>query len=333
MARYRRWEIGESIGEGGQGHVFLATDTQNEHEGRFVLKRLKNVKRKDLFEREIKAIRQLDHPNILRIIDFDVSTDAPFYVAEYCEHGSLAKIGAKKFQGDIQKAGSVLVPVAQALAKAHEQGVVHRDIKPENILLRADGTPVIADFGICHMEGAERVTLTDEAIGAVNYIAPEMESGRRWGKPTSKTDVYSLAKVLYWMLSGGRIFSRENHRERLLTEILNDQSFEHVHMLLDRALIENPAGRLELNGFVMDLVQAQSLVEGRYAPLRPSIKIRCRFCGIGTYAPVKGVGGAAVGLHSVQTGTYAIQANALICQRCGHVELFSAQQSFEWWGK
>jgi len=152
------------------------------------------------------------------------------------------------------------------------------------------------------------------------------------GKPTGKADVYSLAKVMYWMLSGGHIFSRENHRKLSLTEIQNDQSFEHVHMLPDRAMVENPADHLS-NDFWMDLPQIQSLVHGRYAPLRPSIGIKCRFCGIGTYSPFRGVGGSTLGLHSAQTGAYLVQANAMSCQHCGHVELFNAPQAANWWNK
>jgi eukaryotic-like serine/threonine-protein kinase len=191
MAKYGRWRIDESIGEGGQGYLFLASDTQDVHKGQFVLKRLKNNKRKDLFEREIKAVKLLNHTNILDVIDSDISSDRPYFVAEYCEKGSLAKVGAERFKGNIQKAVAILIPIVHALSRAHAQGVVHRDIKPQNILFRADDTPVLADFGICHMDGDERITLTDEAMGAVNYIAPEMESGRRLGKPTAKTDVYS----------------------------------------------------------------------------------------------------------------------------------------------
>jgi serine/threonine protein kinase len=273
--KYGCWEIEESIGEGGQAHVFLVTDTDQLCTGRFVLKRLKNDNRKHLFEREIRALQELQHPNILRIEDFDLSGSDPYYVAEYCERASLSKIGADKFKGNIDNTATVLVPITQALCKAHSLGIIHRDVKPQNILIRADGSSVLADFGICHMDGLERVTLTDEAMKPINYIAPEMESGRRFGKPTDKTDAYSLGKVLYWMLSGGLIFARENHRDVSLTEVLNDQGFEHIHMLLDRVLIENPAQRISATDFLTGLTQARSLISGHFAPLKPSIGIRC----------------------------------------------------------
>lgn len=201
--------------------------------------------------------------------------------------------------------------------------------------MRADESPVIADFGICHMDGLERVTLTDEAMGPINYIAPEMESGRRFGKPTDKTDAYSLGKVLYWMLSGGRIFARENHRDVSLTEVLNDQGFEHIHMLLDRVLIENPAQRISATDFLTGLTQARSLISGHFAPLTPSIGIRCRFCGIGTYSPHR-MGspiGDELSIKSPKTGTYSLTIKALMCGNCGHVEFFGSHLTPKWWGK
>jgi serine/threonine protein kinase len=266
----------------------------------------------------------------LRIEDFDLSSDDHYYIAEYCENGSLETIGGNTFRGDIEKVVSILVPITQALNQAHARGIFHRDIKPANILLRRDGTPVIGDFGICHMDGQERVTLTDEAMGSRNYIAPEMESGRRSSNSTAATDVYSLGKVLYWMLSGGHIFARENHRERSLVEILNDQRFEHVHMLLDRTLIENPANRISANDFWMELITLQSLVIGRFAPLKPSIGIQCRFCGIGSYQPLKS---DTLSVMGTKLGVHVVTANTMICARCGHMEWFNGEQSKSWWNK
>jgi serine/threonine protein kinase len=335
MGRYGRWETGESVGEGGQGHLFFATDTKGINPGRFVLKRLKNINRKELFEREIRAIAQLQHPNILGLVDYDLSGDTPFYVAEHCERGSLAKIGGAEFKGNIEKTVSILVPIAHALSQAHSANIIHRDIKPENILLRLDGTPVLADFGICHMEGGERITLTDQAMGSRDYIAPEMESGRRFGPPTSKTDVYSLGKVLYWMLSGGRIFARENHRDRPLTEILGDQIFEHADLLLDRVVVERPDDRATIDRLGSDLSRLRLLVENRYAPLKPSIGIQCRFCGLGRYAVHKASPNDYLGIQPQNLGrsTQPISVNAILCDNCGHVELFSTGTSAVWWQK
>lgn len=330
--KYGPWEIEKGIGEGGQGRVFLVKDSRREGLGRFVLKRLKNEKRRDLFEREIKAVQQLNHPNILRIIEADLSGDEPYYVAEFCERGSLEQIGADFFKGDIGRIASVLIPIADALEKAHDAGVIHRDVKPQNILVRGDGTPVLADFGICHVLGEEKITLTDEAMGALNYIAPEMESGRRLGGPTGKTDVYSLGKVLYWMVSRGRIFARDD-RTHALTEILADQRFEHVDMLLDQVVVENPANRLSVGAFKKEMVKVRSLVEGGYTPLKPSIGIQCRFCGLGKYERFSPASHETVRFQSTQRGVNVFEATSLRCNYCGHLEFFAAGHTTTWWDK
>jgi hypothetical protein len=110
------------------------------------------------------------------------------------------------------------------------------------------------------MEEDNRMTLTtNEPGGSVNYIAPEMESGRQLGLPCPETDGYSLGKVLYWLLSGGEIFAREYHRSRALTIILGEQRFEHVHLLLDAVIVEKPADRMRFGDF-SDLVKRMELL-------------------------------------------------------------------------
>ncbi len=187
----------------------MVVDASGLKKGDFALKKPQKNQRIDRFQREIDAVEKLNHSNIIRIVDFNVDNEPYYYVMEYCERGSLEKIGGSNFKGDITKSVAILEPICEALAAAHAQGIVHRDIKPANILMRADETPVIADFGICHVDGDDYVTLHEEAMGARNYIAPEMESGRRHlGAPSEKTDVYALGKIFYWMLSGGSIFAR-----------------------------------------------------------------------------------------------------------------------------
>ncbi|MFI5322988.1 MAG: protein kinase [Thermodesulfobacteriota bacterium] len=104
--------------------------------------------------------------------------------------------------------------ICEGVAYAHTKGVIHRDLKPDNIFLRTrKGPVVVGDFGICYLEqDGKRITLTDEAVGPRNFIAPELEDGRL-ELISTKCDVYSLGKILYWLLSGGKIFSREKHRE------------------------------------------------------------------------------------------------------------------------
>jgi serine/threonine protein kinase len=287
--RFGRWKVVGTIGEGGQAQVYLVEDSTRTTDGQFALKPLSNLdaaERRKRFEEEVKATSAFGHPNVLHIFESDLSAMRPYYVAEYCEGKSLEKVEVGRFVGNIRCLVDTLLPVIDALVFAHQKGIYHRDIKPGNVLFRHDGTPVVGDFGICHMEGGTPQTLSWKAMGSRHFTAPEMEAGRHHlGKPSDRTDTYSLGKLMYWMLSGGKIFDREDHRAPgvSLVELLRDQKWEHIHMLLDKMVVEKPEGRLHSRELKEVLQMTADLVEGNFAPLKPSARIKCRFCGLGKY--------------------------------------------------
>jgi hypothetical protein len=338
VQKYGRWKIIKSLPEGGQAHVFLVEDVRQEFKGNWVLKRLKNIDdptRRARFQRETKVIQSINHPNVLKVIDSDLTGHRPYFVTEYCEQGSLLDTGASNFRGNLKTAARILLQIVDGLVVVHNTGPIHRDLKPGNILIRKDGTPVIGDFGICFVQDGEHITLSDEGVGSKNFMAPEMESGQRdLGGPTDRTDVYCLGKVIYWMLSGGVEFSREDHRKSSLVKLLQDQKFEHVHQLLDEMVVREPEKRIRSGELKERLEMTASLVEGNYAPLSPSIGIRCRFCGIGQYTPLRNKPGYTipeVGLN-LTAGT---DVRVLWCRHCGHIEMFQFNgiENRAWWDK
>ncbi len=235
----------------------------------------------------------------------------------------------------MRNSAAVLLPIVAGLRAAHVKDIYHRDCKPANILFRLDETPVLGDFGICHLVGGELITLSAEGMGSKNFIAPEMESGAS-GEPSDLTDAYSLAKVFYWMVSGGRVFAREGHRTggNYLAGSVERQRFEHVHMFLDRFLQADPLKRSRgaMSDFRRGLEEVVMLVEGNFVPLVPNREIRCRFCGLGTYQRSRNKSGFPVpeaGL-SVSSGHYVV---AMWCDHCGHIESFNLKASGyrEWW--
>ena len=180
-------------------------------------KNVADKNRRARFQREVAVTQSLNHPNILRVVDHDLNAERPYFVAEYCKNLALESFARDQYRGNIQNSLSILIPIIDALVEAHRVKVVHRDVKPANILIREDGSPVIADFGICSAEDGESLTESDEGVVSRNFIAPEMESGQHdLGEPSDRTDVYNLGKVIYWMLSGGRTFARERHRSSSL---------------------------------------------------------------------------------------------------------------------
>ena len=336
-----RWRFVRNIGTGGQGSVVLVTDTSGELSGEYALKRLINAdnpERKARFVRETHTLEALDHPNILKIYDRQLNPlagEKPFFVAEHCGGRSLEDRGAAIFKDNASESVAVLLPIVSALRAAHLKGIYHRDCKPPNILFRADATPVLGDFGICHSVNGEPITLSAEGMGSKNFIAPEMESGGT-GEVSDLTDAYSLAKVFYWMISGGRVFAREAHRAgaNYLAGPVERQRFEHVHMFWDRFLQAEPVKRSRggMGDFRRGLEELVMLVEGDFVPLVPNREIKCRFCGLGTYQRSRNKSGFPVleaGL-SVSSGYYVV---AMWCDHCGHIESFNLKASGyrEWW--
>jgi hypothetical protein len=130
----------------------------------------------------------------------------------------------------------------------------------------------------------------------------------------------------------GLIFAREAHRYLPLTEVLGEQGFEHVHLLLDQVLLERPTDRLSFPQLADRLRETARLVMGDYAPLKPSIGIKCRFCGIGVYQRYAGPHGRSITRLGFPGHLAGTDIRGLRCEHCGHIELFDFRDlSKDWW--
>jgi serine/threonine protein kinase len=335
-----RWEIKEPLPEGGQAHTFLVTDSKGGSETLYVLKRLKNINRIERFKREIETIRNLSHENIVRLVDFDLEADPPYLVTEFCAGGCLSK--AKPFwRGSPVIALEVFQQICEGVSYAHNQGIIHRDIKPDNIFLRTENGPaVVGDFGICFVEDdGTRLTLTDEAVGPALFIAPELEDGRVQAV-SQKSDVYSLGKVLYWLLSDGKVFSREKHRQ-LQWDLKgwnegtllgwNNIYMEHVNRLLDFMIVDNPEERRGVSNILILTSWAKKLIQKEYNPVSTKIRQLCTYCGQGYYV--------IRGSDSTDANNFGLQVvgkpdwRIMVCNICGHVQLFRVDMANQkdWW--
>lgn len=206
-----RYEIEREIGRGGMATVYLAHDLR--HDSTVAIKVLHPELAAFLgharFDREIQITARLQHPNILAIFDSGRAGDLPYYITPFIEGESLADRLQREHQLPLNDALAMTCEIADALAYAHERGIVHRDIKPANILL-THGHAVVADFGIAHIAEVNRDSkLTDSgmAIGTVAYMSPEQASG---GNVDGRSDIYGLGCVLYEMLAGQPPFSGAN---------------------------------------------------------------------------------------------------------------------------
>jgi TolB-like protein/tetratricopeptide (TPR) repeat protein len=214
------YETVAPLGAGGMGEVYRARDTRL---GRDVAIKVlpaeyaSDPDRLRRFEQEAKAVAALDHPNILAIHDVGTHEGAPYIVTELLEGESLRD----RLQGGaipVRKAVEIAVQVAQALAAAHEKGIVHRDIKPGNVFVTRDCRVKLLDFGIAKLvaprspaEPARATTVVEgtaagTTLGTMGYMSPEQLRG----EPVDhRSDIFSLGCVLYEMLSGQAPFLRE----------------------------------------------------------------------------------------------------------------------------
>ncbi len=153
------------------------------------------------FRREAEAVAGLRHANIVQVYDVGDIESRPYFTMEFVEGGSLAQKLAGTPQPALQSA-ALAATLAEAVHAAHQGGIVHRDLKPANILLTADGTPKIADFGLArHFDAGRALTLSGARLGTPSYMAPEQAIGKGH-KIGPSADIYSLGAVLYELLTG-----------------------------------------------------------------------------------------------------------------------------------
>jgi len=199
-----RYRIERELGQGGMATVYLAQDLK--HDRKVAVKVLRPelaaVIGAERFLKEIRTTASLQHPNILALFDSGSAAGFLYYVMPYVEGETLRDRLDRERQLSVADSIGIASQVCAALAYAHERGIVHRDIKPDNIML-SSGQAVIADFGIARAIGAaggEQLTVTGMAIGTPAYMSPEQSAGE--SDVDGRSDLYSLASVLYEMLAG-----------------------------------------------------------------------------------------------------------------------------------
>ena len=226
-----RYRIDAPLGQGGMATVYRAQDLR--HERPVALKVLRpelaGALGPDRFLREIRVTARLDHPGILPIFDSGETGGLLWYAMPLVVGESLRSWLREGRKLPVAEAIRITREVAEALAYAHDTGVVHRDIKPENILLRGSASqernstagwhPVIADFGIAHLEATagDRLTSTGFTLGTPAYMSPEQATGNR--DVDARTDVYALGCVLYEMLCGEPPFTGANAQAILARQL------------------------------------------------------------------------------------------------------------------
>jgi len=203
-----RYQILATLGHGAMATVFRARDTQLGRDVAIKVMGLMHAARGgagERFRREAHAVAALKHPGIVEIYDFaDATDEAPSYIVAELISGPTLRQVIESRGGRLlpEIAALIAVPLAEALAVAHERGVVHRDVKPDNVMIETSGSSarvVLTDFGVAHITGMETMTATGALVGSPAYMSPEQSRGH---DVTPASDLWSLGAMLYEMVTG-----------------------------------------------------------------------------------------------------------------------------------
>lgn len=274
--------IGELIARGGMAEVYRGTHTTLKRDVAVKIMRdhvEDDPETRARFEREARAIAKLEHPNIIRIHDYNLLEGRPSLVMDLVPGASLGNyLKALHKRGETlprETIARLLVSIASAVDHAHERSIVHRDIKPANILLRSqnglidpseplpgDTEPVLTDFGLVRLLDSHTQTSTGTVSGTPAYMSPEQARG---DKVDHRTDIYSLGVVLYEMLAGTVPFEAESSFGVLMKH-LNEPPPpieglpRSLQAIINRALAKEPAKRFASAGSLAD--EFKSALEG-----------------------------------------------------------------------
>lgn len=198
-----RYKIIQQIGRGGMADVYLARDLILDGE-EVAVKVLRTNYQTDpiavaRFQREAKAMAELDHPNIVRITDIGEEEGQQYLAMEYVAGLDLKRYIKENAPLSNEEAVRLMGQILLAMRLAHTRGIIHRDLKPQNVLLTPDGTAKVSDFGIAVAFAETSLTQTNSMLGSVHYLSPEQARG---SKATVQSDIYAMGIIFYEMLTG-----------------------------------------------------------------------------------------------------------------------------------
>jgi len=251
------YEVLGELGRGGAGIVYRAfCSRMRALVALKVMRSSVGSTQDERFEREIRFLHRLDHPNLVSIYDSGKTEHGERYlVMKYVDGTVLEKLYEISPPPGPWLA-NILSDVAEGLAAAHGQGIIHRDVKPENIILSSAGVPILVDFGVAVEEGNEQARLTSagRTVGTPCYMAPEQILGLT-AQIGSQTDMYSLGVVLYEGISGSLPFQGESNLETLrqivhdpvppLTDRAGNPVSDELNALVSRCLEKKPSHRFK----------------------------------------------------------------------------------------
>jgi serine/threonine protein kinase/formylglycine-generating enzyme required for sulfatase activity len=302
------WKLLKKLGQGGMGAVYSAKANKTKDRVKAgdlvaikVLNREVNPEEVKRFEQEAKLALEIDHENIIRVLEYRISPDMNYIVMEFVEGKSVRDIIRDQKKLAPKEATRIVREASKGLARAHELGIIHRDIKPDNLMIAKSGTVKVADFGIAkHVEGASELTQAGVVVGTPHYMSPEQCVGASRGiKITTQADIYSLGATLYFMVTGQKPFEGDTQMTIILQHLnqaptppreLDDKIDESLSNVVLNMMAKKPRYRYAtLADVVKDLDAAE---KGKR--VKKHRKVDVSFEETGRNKVIVGVGGGVI---------------------------------------
>ena len=266
---------------------------------------------------ELGTLTSVSHPALIKVLASDL--DHGWFVMEYFRNGPMSK-QPNRFKGKVAEALHAFRPLVEAVSELHKKKTVHRDIKPDNIFVGDDGRLVLGDCGLAiKLENQDRLTLTFENVGTRDY-QPPWTYGMRVEDVKPNFDVFGLAKLLWSMISGRPRFPLEDFEVEphdLRKMFPDEPGVLFVHRIFKKCIVRRePQCKIPDAGALLADVDSaiRALITGAQVPSATS-KMRCRFCGIGSYSKISN-------FQATGSSTIGQTSNFYACDHCGHLEAF-----------
>lgn len=261
----------EQLGEGGMAKVYNALDSRAEKN--VAIKVILPSRRSSLiflqqFEQEAKALANLTHTNVVKVLNYGIEDGQPYLVMDFIPGGTLKEAMVKPLPW--QTAAAILAPIARALEYVHRQQIIHRDVKPSNILLYEDFHPMLSDFGIMKLLEAKEENINSAigvGVGTPEYMSPEQGMGK---EVDFRADIYSLGLVFYEMVTGEKPFTADTPMAAIIKHVTDDFPLpsmidkkipKFVESAILRAVQKNPEDRYISMGHFAEVLEMIALGE------------------------------------------------------------------------
>ena len=274
-----RYELVDSVGQGGMALVYKAIDRRTGHYVAVKILRPEFSQDREYFnrfQREAIAVSKMNHHNIVNLLDVGQQDNMRYLVMEYVDGRTLKNVIQQKGALSANVTAQIALRILSALQHAHNKGIIHRDIKPQNILVHADGHIKVTDFGIARVVGANTISSKDSIMGSAQYFSPEQAKGET---VTFASDLYSVGVVMYEMLTGQPPYQGDNSVAVAMQHIRG--SYQPIHTLnpdvpaalekvVEKAMSTRPENRYQTAvEMAQDIQRAMQEPDGKWI-IRPT---------------------------------------------------------------